>query len=512
MQSGDAEVAPQTRTLRGEISVSSRIIDQLSSGLYEDPAACLKELINNAYDADATVVTMSMRPDANLIVIEDDGEGFAPDAFERHFSRIARSYKREVSEYTHKKRAKIGKIGIGFIAANEICERLVIESTVRGSNERMRVELDFELMRQDVTERQRSNDAISKGDYSGQVYTDAPIDAHYTRLVLTGVRDRAQAIMSGAARNEGDDSLYGATVETVRSKLLEPSLRDWDQFDDYSETLLKIALNVPVKYHDNWHPPSGAHYFDRFTAEVAAGDFRLIVDGTEQRKPILLDPSANDFEARSFEFSGKHVAAHGYLFARGGRIAPFNLKGVLVRLRGAAVGAYDPSFMGFPTTSGALFQNWTTGELFVDAQYDDMINIDRRTFRTMHPAYLELQRLFHAELDEFLSDVRRNLYGSRSASRKTARAHGEADRIRQALGGTSSPPEAAPTRAKSLASKEISSALSEPTLPPEAIRALSRQYSPEEVLKVVRRAALDIGMSGTDVNRLLEQVARELLW
>jgi hypothetical protein len=43
----------------GEILVSSRIIDQLSTNLYESPAACLKELINNSYDADATKVIVS---------------------------------------------------------------------------------------------------------------------------------------------------------------------------------------------------------------------------------------------------------------------------------------------------------------------------------------------------------------------------------------------------------------------------------------------------------------------
>ena len=61
----------------GEITVAARIIDLLSSGLYESPAACLKELINNSYDADARNVEIFVKPDANRIIIQDDGEGMS---------------------------------------------------------------------------------------------------------------------------------------------------------------------------------------------------------------------------------------------------------------------------------------------------------------------------------------------------------------------------------------------------------------------------------------------------
>jgi len=39
---------PEISEFDGEIRVASRIVDYLSSGLYKSPAACLKELINNA--------------------------------------------------------------------------------------------------------------------------------------------------------------------------------------------------------------------------------------------------------------------------------------------------------------------------------------------------------------------------------------------------------------------------------------------------------------------------------
>src|SRR3954470_11667997 len=100
----------------GEIKVASRIIDHLSSGLYESPAACLKELINNSYDADATRVDVFIKPDADRIIIDDNGRGMNRADFEKHFKKISESYKREEGDETSRGRKKIGKIGIGFIA------------------------------------------------------------------------------------------------------------------------------------------------------------------------------------------------------------------------------------------------------------------------------------------------------------------------------------------------------------------------------------------------------------
>ncbi|QMU55624.1 MAG: hypothetical protein GKS04_00215 [Candidatus Mycalebacterium zealandia] len=67
----------QSSEFKGDVRVAARIIDLLSSGLYSTPAACLKELINNSYDADATLVEVFVKPDADRIMILDNGTGFS---------------------------------------------------------------------------------------------------------------------------------------------------------------------------------------------------------------------------------------------------------------------------------------------------------------------------------------------------------------------------------------------------------------------------------------------------
>ena len=95
---------------QGEIRVAARIIDYLSSGLYQTPAACIKELINNSFDADARHVAIFVKPDADRIIIEDDGEGLSKAEFQTHFAQIAESQKRSSGESTISGRRKIGKI------------------------------------------------------------------------------------------------------------------------------------------------------------------------------------------------------------------------------------------------------------------------------------------------------------------------------------------------------------------------------------------------------------------
>ena len=106
----------------GTIKVHSQIINDLSSGIYGSPASCIKELVNNSYDADASKVIIRIKPINDTIIIVDDGSGMNAIDFDNNFAWVSKSNKRNKSEVSQKfNRPLIGKIGIGFIAVNEIC-------------------------------------------------------------------------------------------------------------------------------------------------------------------------------------------------------------------------------------------------------------------------------------------------------------------------------------------------------------------------------------------------------
>ena len=408
-------------TFRGEIRVASRIIDYLSSGLYPSPGACLKELVNNSYDADATSVFVYVKPDADRIIIEDNGTGMNRDEFVTHFERVSESHKREKSEYTQSgRRPKIGKIGIGFIAANEICEVMELYSTKKGSSELLHVTINFDEMRKPVEQRRRDGGDFVKADYIGEILETSKSE-HYTRIFLTGVRGEAQNILAGArpqsAAGKGR-SLYGLGPASVRSALADSTLKSWKDFDSYSETMLEVALNVPVKYHDSWVPSALHRKVRDFEDAVEALEFEVYYDGTELRKPVVFTPGNRGALINRFKYNGKHVSAHGYFYAQHGTIQPRDLHGLLVRIRNAAVGEFDDSFWGFSPSESSLIQRWVSAEIWADDRLEDAMNIDRRTLREAHPAYVELREALHKHLRVVLSQARSELYQAASAERR----------------------------------------------------------------------------------------------
>jgi len=410
-----------TENFSGEIKVASRIVDYLSSGLYHSPAACLKELINNSYDADATVVKVFVKPDADRIIISDDGAGMDKDEFVKHFARVSESHKRDDSDRTHSGRSKIGKIGIGFIAANEICDVMEIFSTKRGSKAQLHVTINFAKMREPIETRVR-NGGMAKADYEGEILA-AELSSHYTHVFLKEVRPgAAQEMLAGANSkvHENDikaaSSLYGLTPESVRARLANPKLNSWTELDLYSQTLLEIGLNVPVCYHEDWLPEvlrKRVASFERLTQELG---FIVEYDGTDLRKPIVFAPTGHTLIER-FSFHGKDVSAQGYFYAQHSTIKPQELQGLLIRVRNAAVAEYDRSFLGFSSTSGSLMQRWISAEIWADDRLEDAMNIDRRTLRVTHPAYVELQHEIHRFMTHFISRVRSEIYETRTEER-----------------------------------------------------------------------------------------------
>lgn len=425
--------SPVGKAIEGEILVAARVIDFLSSGLYQSAAACLKELVNNSYDADASEVLISIKPDADVISIEDDGVGMSADDFVRHFGHVAESHKRDSGERTKKGRLKIGKIGIGFIAANELCDEMELYSTCDGSGEMLHVTIEFGAIRErSFLDRRRGNMEVHKADYHGEVLEADP-SSHYTRIYLKKIRPHARdQFVRPTSRDATEDSapsIYGLKSETVRDRLA--NLSDWDKLDLYSQTRMRVALNVPVGYLPHWLPPQHEDKVEQFDREIRQLGFRVLYDGTELLKPTVLTDTRGDSILERVQYQGEHVSVSGYMFARHGAFKPPELNGVLLRVRQAAVGEYDRNFLGYPKHIFPLFQDWVSAELYIEGQLDEALNIDRRTFSETHPAFVELQAWYIERFGQFLSRVRGDLYTKQSKARAEEKSAVAEDAIAQ---------------------------------------------------------------------------------
>ena len=100
------------------------------SGVYKPFIKAFKELVSNAYDADAASVLIEFADDFSSVTIEDDGNGMSPFEFRSEFTRIGGSSRKWSDGTTpKKKRSRIGNKGIGFLALARYCDQMVVTSS-----------------------------------------------------------------------------------------------------------------------------------------------------------------------------------------------------------------------------------------------------------------------------------------------------------------------------------------------------------------------------------------------
>ena len=78
------------------LQTDDRVLARIYDGIYRQPASALRELISNAYDADATEVVIHTDPPRfSQIAVRDNGMGMNREALVRLINHIGGSAKRQ---------------------------------------------------------------------------------------------------------------------------------------------------------------------------------------------------------------------------------------------------------------------------------------------------------------------------------------------------------------------------------------------------------------------------------
>lgn len=117
----------QIKTIR--VTVDKSHLLTLGERMYVESIELIRELVNNAYDADATEVYIKILP--IKIVVEDDGSGMDEKGLTQFF-RVGSPFKRKESISPKFGRKRIGQFGIGKFSALSAAEEFVVESKKRG--------------------------------------------------------------------------------------------------------------------------------------------------------------------------------------------------------------------------------------------------------------------------------------------------------------------------------------------------------------------------------------------
>lgn len=128
-----------------ELSTDERVLARITDGIYRQPSSALRELISNAYDADATEVTiLTDAPRFTQISVRDNGFGLSPEALEHLIKHIGGSPKQDkegkelgITAKNNQNlspggRQLIGKLGIGLFSVAQFTRHFLVMTKTKG--------------------------------------------------------------------------------------------------------------------------------------------------------------------------------------------------------------------------------------------------------------------------------------------------------------------------------------------------------------------------------------------
>lgn len=210
-----------------KLQTDDRVLARITDGIYRQPSSALRELISNAYDADATeVVIETDAPRFREIRIRDNGGGMDAEALARLIHHIGGSSKRTSigaiigttddhnPNLSKKGRKLIGKVGIGLFSVNQLTSHFHIITKVKDADYR----LFADVMLKTYSEEELPPDG--KFDSGSVQVTWVPAedkDSHGTEIILKAIRPRTRNILRSLdvwqRRFEMDDASEGERHE-----------------------------------------------------------------------------------------------------------------------------------------------------------------------------------------------------------------------------------------------------------------------------------------------------------
>lgn len=210
-----ADVAHEGQVVQTRLAASDRVIARVTDGIYRQPASALRELISNAWDADASSVSvLTDAPRFSRIYVRDNGRGMTHETLSRLLKNIGGSAKRRVDgislgitsstdvDRTPSGRPLIGKIGIGLFSISQLSRRFQIITKVKGERYRLIAEIKLRAYNEqgdNQVEAEDSDDYISGDVFITREHSD-DIDAHGTDIILDDVKPMVRDLLRSSDR------------------------------------------------------------------------------------------------------------------------------------------------------------------------------------------------------------------------------------------------------------------------------------------------------------------------
>jgi len=309
------------------LRVDDRVLARVTDGIYRRPSSAFRELISNAYDADATeVILQTDAPRFDRVVVRDNGRGMSPESLADLVTHIGGSSKRTakgrrlgtVSENNPTLsvggRRLIGKIGIGLFSVSQLTKHFQVITKRRGDAFRTSAVIVMKTHTEEMLAAASEGEVFETGTVKITSEPAADVDTQGTEIILLELTQQARELLQSLdrwseldraeagdieglrpsppsyhiGRVAADDAdiflerpklpwlasdspkdrfrkLYDAVRQEVRTRKATPNVQE--SLDSYLGMIWLLSLAVPVPYIDK-------HPFE-LTADDGIGFYRL---------------------------------------------------------------------------------------------------------------------------------------------------------------------------------------------------------------------------------------------
>jgi Histidine kinase-, DNA gyrase B-, and HSP90-like ATPase len=330
------------------LKVDKNIVEVLSRSTYQrNFSYSLREMVSNAYDADATRVSITIDRRKNTLTIEDNGNGMSRDEFS-YYLRIA-GKKRGKPITSRFRRKRIGQFGVGFLSVFPFCHTLQVTTSTENSEE----VLTATIPAAEFFARPFEQIDVEALKVKGFIYSEPRrIRDHFTTITLTGMTELALLSISNqrpklpARQRRRTASIWHATpMERLR----------WQLRDE-----LPIAFPEDSAYRKVFNYPE---------SQIMQVEF--------ENEPLYRNDVMGDL-LESGEFKVAGVTCKYAICTPWKAIKPWEMRNVKIRLNNVGVG--DRTEFDITTTRAYSRIAWLSGELHVVEGMDDLLSVSRDSF------------------------------------------------------------------------------------------------------------------------------------
>lgn len=261
--------------------VQSHVLKLLGDELIGHDRLAVFELVKNAYDADATLVTVTLDLEATppRILVEDDGSGMSEDTIETAWLVVGSDSKRGISGRRRSPRGRLplGEKGVGRLAVQKLGDRLRMVTRVPNEDE-LEISIDWSSL---INSAKFLGDGLQVEIKQNEIPIVFSEKLHGTRIEITGLHNEDWT------RREIRD-LY---------RLVSSLSNPLDKTDSF-----KVELQLPGREDEIKDLPSLEQMLD---SAVWHFDFELAMDGVFKWEYRFTPPKFKGLKGRTASGSEK---------------------------------------------------------------------------------------------------------------------------------------------------------------------------------------------------------------